>query len=103
MLTVALALATGRIVAEDVIAVDINIKFVAFYPRFLNQPHADIVLAHVGDQVFKLGEIWWFINKDIAICVPWATPETLGILCIDGGKMFLMFVIVVVAHKFMGL
>jgi hypothetical protein len=31
------------------------------------------------------------------------TPKALGILGIDVGKMFLMFVVVVVAHKFMGL
>ncbi len=98
------ALVTGRIVAEDVIAVDTDIKFVALFPRFLNQPRANIVLAHVVDQVFKLQEIWWFINEDIAIWVSWATPEALGILSIDGGKIvFLFVIIIVVAHKFMGL
>ena len=102
MLTAALAM--GHIVAEDVIAIDIYIKFVALFPLFLNQPRADIVLAHVVDQVFKLREIWWFINKDIAIWVPWATLEALGILSIDGGKIvFLFVIIIVVAHKFMGL
>ncbi len=86
------------------IAVDIYIKFVALFPRFLNQSRADIVLAHVVDQVFKLREIWWFINEDIAIWVPWATPEALSILSIDGGDVvFLVVTIFVVAHKFMGL
>ena len=76
------------------IAVDIYIKFVALFPRFLNQPCADIVLAHVVDQVFKLREIWWFINEDIAIWVPWVTPEALGMLSIDGGNIVFLFVII---------
>ena len=98
------ALATGRIVSKDVIAVDIYVKFVALFPRFLNKPRADIVLAHVVDQVFKLQEIWRFIDEDMAIWVPWATPEALGILSIDGGDVvFLVVIIFVVAHKFMGL
>jgi hypothetical protein len=28
--------ASDRIVAKDMIATDINVKFVAFFPRFLN-------------------------------------------------------------------
>ena len=97
------AFATSCIVAEDVITVNINIKFITLFPRFLNQPRANVILAHVINQVFKLGEIGGFVHKNIAICVLWATPEALGILGIDVGKMFLMFVVVVVAHKFMGL
>ena len=49
------AFTTNCIVAEDVITVDINIKFIALFPRFLNQPRANVILAHVINQVFKLG------------------------------------------------
>ncbi len=80
--------ATNSIVAEYMITVDIDIKLVALFPRFLNQPCTNIVLAHVIDQVFELGEM----------------PEALGILGVHGGKIvFLIFVIGIVAHKFMGL
>ena len=62
------------------------------------------MFSHVIDKIFKLGKIGGLINKDIAICIPWATPEALGILSVDGGEMIsFLFVIVVVAHKFMGL
>jgi hypothetical protein len=51
------AFTTSRIVAKDVITVDINIKFIALFPRLLNQPRTNVILAHVIDQIFKLGEI----------------------------------------------
>ncbi len=58
---------TNSIVVEYMIAIDIDIKLVALFPRFLNQPYTNIVLAHVIDQVFELGEIGRLVDKNIAV------------------------------------
>ena len=40
------------IVAENMVSIDVEVEFVAFFPSFLDQPHSNIVLAHVINQVF---------------------------------------------------
>ncbi len=40
------------IVAENMVSVDVDVKFVAFFPSFLDQPGSNIILAHVINQVF---------------------------------------------------
>ncbi len=92
------------IVRKDVITIDIDIKFVTFFPCLLDHPCIDIVLAHVVYQIFEFGEVGGMIDKYYSVSISWATPETLGVLRVDGGEvLFLMFVTVVVAYKFMGL
>jgi len=50
----ATTLTTDSVVMEDMISVYINVEGIIFFPCFLYQPRANIMLTHVINQIFKL-------------------------------------------------